>query len=618
MRRQILATLGGWLAVTAVGFAQTHTPRRPMEPIRPVMVNPIPAQQVDWAEEAEPPDVLPPNPGFPIRQAPPAANHGGRVHPIPGQLPNQYQPPAAGHPGMPAPPVNYGTPVYAAPPAPVYVPPGVDSVPVIMGNGQAVGPNGQPLAGGPAANQKPGTPGKPVPVGSNRCPTCVTPCKAGCATCGQSQCRCGPMWGRRSGCGSTCGSQCVPACGATAGGLCGGASSTTCANPCGNPCGGGCGSSCGTACCDPCQSNCCEPCGPGGKFWVSGEYLLWGSQGMLVPVLVTSSPNGTPRTAAGVLGDPRTSVVFGGNRVNNDVRSGFRLRGGAWLDDCQTIGIEGSYFFLSQGDDSFSAFNPGSPASARPFFNANTNQQDSQLISFPNTLAGAIAIDTETCLYGFDANLRKNLCCACDHRTDLVIGYRYLNLRDDVNISEDLTVTGTDPVRPVAVGTRFQVFDSFSSRNEFNGGQIGLAGEYRRDSWYVGWRGLIAFGATQKDVTISGGTTITPPGGAPVSAPGGLLALPTNIGNYSATDFAVVPELGLNLGYSVSENLRVFVGYTFLYWSNVSRAGDQIDVVVNPTQIAPGLLFGAPRPAFTFNDTDFWTQGVSFGVELRY
>ena len=48
------------------------------------------------------------------------------------------------------------------------------------------------------------------------------------------------------------------------------------------------------------------------------------------------------------------------------------------------------------------------------------------------------------------------------------------------------------------------------------------------------------------------------------------------------------------------------------------RAGNQIDFAVNPTQIPPGVLVGAPNPQFHMNRTDYWLQGINFGAELRF
>jgi hypothetical protein len=64
------------------------------------------------------------------------------------------------------------------------------------------------------------------------------------------------------------------------------------------------------------------------------------------------------------------------------------------------------------------------------------------------------------------------------------------------------------------------------------------------------------------------------------------------------------------------------VGYSFLYLSSVVRPGDQIDRVLNVTRIpnfVPGAVPSGPlRPMPLIHDTDFWAQGINFGVEFRF
>src|SRR5262249_10097273 len=131
-----------------------------------------------------------------------------------------------------------------------------------------------------------------------------------------------------------------------------------------------------------------------------------------------------------------------------------------------------------------------------------------------------------------------------------------------------------------------------------------------------------ALGTTHEEVDIHGSTVITPAGGVPVATAAGVLALPTNSGHFSRDRFSVVPELGINVGYQVTDYLRVFVGYDFLYWSNVVRPGDVIDRTVNPPQIPSvqgvGTLTGPARPAVLLKDTEFWAQGISFGLEFHF
>jgi hypothetical protein len=72
--------------------------------------------------------------------------------------------------------------------------------------------------------------------------------------------------------------------------------------------------------------------------------------------------------------------------------------------------------------------------------------------------------------------------------------------------------------------------------------------------------------------------------GTPQRFPGGYFAQPTNIGDFHRAVFAVVPEIGLNVGYDLTGWMTAFFGYTFLYTNNVARPGNQIDRSINPIQ----------------------------------
>ena len=139
--------------------------------------------------------------------------------------------------------------------------------------------------------------------------------------------------------------------------------------------------------------------------------------------------------------------------------------------------------------------------------------------------------------------------------------------------------------------------------------------------------GKVALGSTHQVVNIQGDTTQTAlPGGfapMPGSFAGGIYALPTNSGRRFANEFSVIPALELKVGYQLTQRLRATLGYDFMYWNQVVRPGNQIDHSINPTQSVPfgttgGVLVGPAVPAALFNRTDFWAQGVSFGLELRF
>jgi hypothetical protein len=358
-----------------------------------------------------------------------------------------------------------------------------------------------------------------------------------------------------------------------------------------------------------------------GRIWADAEYLLWWMKGVSLPPLVTASPAGTAAAQAGVLGAPGTVVLFGGNHVNDDARSGFRITLGGWLDDCQTIGVEGDFFMLESKGSGFAASSSGDPILARPFFNVATGQSDSQLLAFPGLLSGSVfANAASTGLLGADALLRYNVCCGCCYRLDVVGGYRYLRLSDHLDVTEDLVSTSATNPNFVPVGTTIFLNDQFDTRNEFNGGDIGLRAEVRRGPWVLQGRADVAVGNNHEVLDISGFTTVTVPGFAPVTNPGGLLALSSNIGHFTKDRVEVIPEFDARIGYQLTDHLQVFVGYTFLYWSSVLRAGNQVDVLVNPT-LLPGAgvpVVGPQRPAPLLGGTSFWAQGIDLGFTLRF
>jgi hypothetical protein len=277
---------------------------------------------------------------------------------------------------------------------------------------------------------------------------------------------------------------------------------------------------------------------------------------------------------------------------------------GYWFGEDRLLGIEGGGFFLGRQTSSFSAASNGTPILARPFFNAITGRQDSELVAAPGILTGAVTARTSNTFYCAEANLRTGLLCGPCWNVDLIAGYRYLALDEDLTIDESL--------QAVQVPVTFALNDTFRVQNRFNGGQVGFESEWRRNRWFLGLKAKVALGDVSEHVDILGSTVTNG-----VFAGHGLLADPTNIGSHQRNRFAVSPEVGLKLGYQVTDHMRAFVGYDYLYLSEVVRAADQVDLRVNTNQLR-GVAVGPALPAFNFHGSDFWAQGVNFGLEFRY
>jgi hypothetical protein len=363
-----------------------------------------------------------------------------------------------------------------------------------------------------------------------------------------------------------------------------------------------------------CGCGCGDTCSEPNRFYVSGEYLLWWIKDSKLPPLVTTAPAGS----SGAIGAPGTIVLFGGN-LDNEERSGGRFTLGYWFDDCQTLGLETSVFFLANRDVNFAANSGTFPLLARPFFNLNSGTEFSEITTSPGLGTGGIAVNTFSHMWGAEMNLRSNICDNCRWRFDVLGGFRYLSLREGINIQENILA---DAAAPMFAGDTIMVNDDFNTRNQFYGGQLGTRLGWTHNRWSIDWLAKVALGVTHEVINIQGNQLITTPAGATSFFNGGLLALGSNSGSFSRDKFTVVPETDLVLSFRATKHIKLLVGYSFLYWSNVVRPGDQIDRVIDVTRIPNSGLIVAPtgqnRPTVLFKGTDFWAQGISFGMEFVF
>lgn len=353
--------------------------------------------------------------------------------------------------------------------------------------------------------------------------------------------------------------------------------------------------------------------------WARADYLLWTVQGSALPALITASPAGTARADAGVFGAKGTEVLFGNQFVNVEMRSGFLVEGGGYFnpDSDEPFGLFGNFFRLGTQSEGNRAISDGSYPLARPFFNENLGRQDSKLVAFPEFLRGQVDVKTTSDLLGAEFSAIQQLLGDANYRVALYIGYRYLRFRDAVRIQEDtLTLAALDAL-PVP-GTMISVLDSFACDTDFHGCNFGIDFIYHYGPFSLGLRPSLAVGYSSQVTRITGQTQVQVPGSAATLSAGGLLALPTNGGEFRRSDAAILTQMGLTVGYAVLDRARVKLGYDFLYLSDAARAGAQIDTHINPTQLSGGTLTGTAKPAFVFQPGELWAQGLRFGVEIDF
>ncbi|MCE9565024.1 MAG: BBP7 family outer membrane beta-barrel protein [Planctomycetes bacterium] len=375
-----------------------------------------------------------------------------------------------------------------------------------------------------------------------------------------------------------------------------------------------------------------QPGGPAGYYgtnnrgFVQAEYLLWWASPLNIPLLGTTNTQG----GFGFLGEPGTAPIIGPGQIISPFRNGFRVRAGTWLGEGSGCGIDGSFFYLAKKTNDIAFTSDQFGIITRPVFSPNPLPgggvigNTGEAVTVPGILTGGLTVHAESVIYGFDANIRKCLHTCCDSHAEWFFGYRNVDMQESVSITENINVIGvgagrvsiTDPIGSVVV-----VRDTFATNNYFNGAQIGGLYERNWGRFTVTGRGSVALGVTHQEVNIEGFQIRTQPGKAPMTFRGGLLAAGPNLGNFSRDEFSVVPELTVNMGYRVTSGVRLYAGYNLLYWSNVVRPGDQIDGVVDLSNVpnAPAVTpSGLARPTVPFRQSNMWISGVQFGAEFRW
>jgi hypothetical protein len=399
----------------------------------------------------------------------------------------------------------------------------------------------------------------------------------------------------------------------------------------------------------------CEPV-HGGHLWMSAGYRLWWLKPTPAPQpLVTTDPTGEGGEPPGALGQPGTRILYGGTDIEYKSFHGGWITVGCAINDFQTKALEFTFWGLGSAEKTFSrtSDDQGLPTIARPFFSRNPDpdldSEDVHLVSNPGFIEGAytgtVQVRSSADVLGGELNLACSVVDVGPLAVDGLIGFRYMYLYEElaigdrsVSIGGDLffdqdgdgvseqLVSFEDPDtgNPLSDGAFVTTSDVFKTSNHFYGGQIGLRGEYTHGAFYVQGKAKVALGMTHHIVKITGTSTAGLPTGERFSTDqGGVLALATNIGEHTGNSFTVLPEGDLNVGFYLTETVRVYVGYSFLYWSKVVRPGEQIDRNVNPTLLPTSDVYdvnagGPQRPRVVFEKTDMWMHGLNAGFAVHW
>jgi hypothetical protein len=333
------------------------------------------------------------------------------------------------------------------------------------------------------------------------------------------------------------------------------------------------------------------------------------------------TPAPVPLVTNLIAGAPTTQTYLGGQDLSVGATGGMRLTASYALSNRSSL--EGNFFFIPYRSTTRSVSSSGQNGSINlivPYFDVNTDRENGTEISYAPIYSGSAQEEYSVGMLGAEVNGAWALSPSAPWTVDALGGFRYLRLR------ETYTFTTSSPyVAPFPPGV-WDTTDKFETTNNFYGLQAGLRARYDQGAFFGTGTVKVALGAMVQSVDISGSlvTDDFTNFGATQTFPGGYFALPSNIGSYSRSTFAVVPEVGFNVGYRITPAASIFLGYSFLYASNVVRPGNQIDRNVNTTQSTAytetptPIAQGPARPSFSFNDSSFWAQSVSLGFSYRF
>jgi hypothetical protein len=200
---------------------------------------------------------------------------------------------------------------------------------------------------------------------------------------------------------------------------------------------------------------------------------------------------------------------------------------------------------------------------------------------------------------------------------DFLVGYKATRVDDSFSVDQRT-------VSPLGTVTFHDVFDV---HNEFHGGEVGLMADLSRGPFTLSMLGKLGMGNMHQEVNIFGRNTVTISPDPTQIDRGGLLALPTNDGTHTHNEFSIVPEAEFKVTCRITERWEASIGYSFIYWSGIALAGQQIPVAQDGTKqpmldrrqiLNSSPPPGADHPKFPgVRDTDFWLHGLTIGIGFR-
>jgi hypothetical protein len=425
------------------------------------------------------------------------------------------------------------------------------------------------------------------------------------------------------------------------------------------------------------------------RVWGSAEYILWRIKDTGVPSLSTQNGAGflfVPVTNTFISLQPvgvqnitqtvtlpssfsTSTTPPGTGNIGFGDQPGLRFTLGYWLDSDETIGIDANFYRLWRRTNNF--FN----SSFSPTQGVATGFSDQQLIQTTQIIAGVAVTQTQAALtvpvfvaateqnnllgtissqsWGMDYNGRCRVCSFGCFNLDALGGFRYLDVDERLSTSQNLSlsaVPGATSMAPAGSQNALNnaitlpqtaqfagtITDLIDTHNRFYGAQFGFSWDWRViGKVFCSGFTKVALGDMRQTFSLRGFTqqvvfdASRPNNPGIQTTPGGEFVGPQDNNTERHYDrVCLLPEVNFNVGYEITDNLRVFVGYDYMYISALSRPVEQLTVARSTTALAFGgagsafsggsSTINVLAPAFKIHDSQAWIYGISMGVDLRY
>lgn len=307
---------------------------------------------------------------------------------------------------------------------------------------------------------------------------------------------------------------------------------------------------------------------PLGRWWLDPSVEFGWTNDRPAPQAVRLNP---PAAFGGV---SRLALPVG-DRAADRFRIGFAMTAGKWFGDADQYAVEAGVYFLPGMTREFT----GTATGALVLFPNGPDRSAPLFLNLPDGLGWAATpfpATASTTYVTTDINLRPNLLRGAAGQLDLIAGYRFAYLDDELHLGRtpDNGADGNHDPSDAFRHNRLLV------ANQFHGGQLGLAGWLRTSTVYVDGTVKVAYGGISTRGEASGAFRSADPA----------------VRCLCGTRGAVLPVVNLRVGCRLGESVDVFTGYSFQYLTGVGRLGD----------------------AFTGGRGEFWTQSVGLGLGVWY